>query len=160
MAFIDSAKFASRCSGYDYYKNDCVLEVKEADPILYEPDTFIAKVKGSEEEPYTVELHLNHPRKSKCNCPHANGRRVMCKHIIATYFAVVPAEADRFYNEVIKYEEAEEDRRDRIDDKIFKCLRQMSKDELEVELYRLITESPEWVARDFLMSHGEEYEYE
>ncbi|NMB97839.1 MAG: hypothetical protein GYA02_14710 [Clostridiaceae bacterium] len=38
-------------------------------------------------------INIVHPRKSKCNCPHADGRRVICKHMIALYFTVFPKEA-------------------------------------------------------------------
>ena len=38
---------------------------------------------------YNVYLNLEKPRKSTCNCPLANGKRIICKHIVATYFSVV-----------------------------------------------------------------------
>ena len=37
---------------------------------------------------------IKHPRKSKCNCPFAEGRRVVCKHMIALYFTIEPQAAE------------------------------------------------------------------
>ena len=33
---------------------------------------------------YSVYLNVSHPRKSSCNCPLANGKKIICKHIVAT----------------------------------------------------------------------------
>ncbi len=53
-------------------------------------------------------LISNIREKSHCNCPHANGKRIICKHQVALYFSVFPEEADQYYKEVIEYEEEEE----------------------------------------------------
>mgnify|MGYP002644725577 CR=1 FL=1 len=42
---------------------------------------------------YVVHIDKMHPRKSKCNCPFADGRRVVCKHMIALYFTAEPQAA-------------------------------------------------------------------
>ena len=67
-------------------------------------DVYSATVSGSSSEPYLVELYINHPRKSKCNCLHADGKRIICKHIVAVYFTVFPSEAERFYAEAMAYQ--------------------------------------------------------
>lgn len=38
---------------------------------------------------------MEHPRKSICNCPHADGRRVICKHMIALLFTASPEAANK-----------------------------------------------------------------
>ena len=48
---------------------------------------------------------MEHPRKSKCN-PHADGRRVICKHMIALLFTASPEAANKH---IIMLNEVEED---------------------------------------------------
>ena len=63
-------------------------------------------VSGTEE--YNVHIDINHPRKSTCTCPFAAGRRVICKHMVATFFTIYPEEAERIIKEEQEYEEVEE----------------------------------------------------
>ena len=65
---------------------------------------------GSENNSYSVIINIEHSRKSKCNCPHADGRRVICKHMIALYFTVFPKEAENFIIEAQQYEKEEKKR--------------------------------------------------
>ena len=75
MGLLDCASGASVWRGYDYFKEEKVTDIEQIGP-----DIFAAKVSGNSSTPYSVELNLNHPRKSKCNCPHADGKRIICKH--------------------------------------------------------------------------------
>lgn len=52
-------------------------------------------------------MDLDHVRRSSCTCPHAAGRRVICKHMLAVFFTAFPEEAKSYYENVQK---AEEDR--------------------------------------------------
>ena len=61
---------------------------------------------GTEE--YNVHIDIKHPRKSTCTCPFADGRRVICKHMVATFFTIYPEEAERIIKEEQEYEEEEE----------------------------------------------------
>lgn len=72
-----------------------VKEVMQVDDGVYD-----AIVEGSKE--YKVHLDINHPRKSSCSCPHADGKRIICKHIVAVYFAVNPKEVKRIDKEIDK----------------------------------------------------------
>ena len=58
---------------------------------------FKGAVNGSKE--YEVYLNLKNARKSTCNCPLANGKMIMRKHIVATYFKAVPGSAKDFEDE-------------------------------------------------------------
>ena len=78
MGLLECASGASVWRGYDYYIENKVLSFKKEENGYY-----TATVSGSSKSPYMVELHLDHPRKSKCNCPHANGKRIICKHMVA-----------------------------------------------------------------------------
>ncbi|MBQ0089720.1 MAG: hypothetical protein KBT27_10375, partial [Prevotellaceae bacterium] len=43
------------------------------------PFAYDGIVSGSENNKYSVHIETDHPRRSKCNCPFADGRRVVCK---------------------------------------------------------------------------------
>ena len=80
---LASAKSAWR--GLNIYKEGKVLTCKD------EGDGwFSGTVQGTAEQPYSVRISLNHPRKSTCDCPHAKDRLVVCKHKVALFFKAVP----------------------------------------------------------------------
>ena len=85
MKFIQIGSYWSQQNGYLYYENGNVLEINKINDKEY-----TGLVKGSGENVYSVHLITDHPRKSTCDCPRANGKRVVCKHLIAAYFAVNP----------------------------------------------------------------------
>ena len=82
MGMIECTSGASLWRGYDYYKENKVKNLIETFPGI-----FTADVEGNSDKPYIVEIDVAHPRKSKCTCPHADGKRIVCKHMMAVYFA-------------------------------------------------------------------------
>ena len=88
MGIIDIASSKSVWRGMDYHKQKKVLSYEENDDGTYEGD-----VAGSDNKKYHVHLDMIHPRKSKCNCPLANGKQIICKHIVAMSFCVDASEA-------------------------------------------------------------------
>ena len=86
MGIIQSASGNSCWRGLDYYKEKRVIKLKKINDFEYS-----SVVKGTSE--YNVHLNIKHPRKSYCNCPFADGKRIICKHIVATYFSAIPQEA-------------------------------------------------------------------
>ena len=149
MGLLESASFASRWRGYDYFKENKVLQLRELTPGIYS-----ASVQGNMPEPYAVELHLAHPRTSTCNCPHANGRRVICKHIVAAYFTALPEEADRFYREAMEEEEEAEQYAEDLENKVVSYIGKMKKAELQQALLELLTEGPDWLFDRFVRENG------
>ena len=149
MGLLECASGASVWRGYDYYKEKKVVNLEET-----EVNIFTAKVSGNSSEPYSVELHIDHPRKSKCNCPHADGKRIICKHIVAAYFTVLPKEADKFYAEAMAYQEEEEKRQDELSDKVCHYVRHMKKSELQEALLQLLFDGPEWQFDRFVRENG------
>ena len=151
MGLIECASYKSVARWYDYYENKKVLNVQEIDEYK-----FSAQVKGGENEPYNVEIDIEHPRRSKCNCPHANGKRIVCKHMIALYFTVFPEEAKKYYDRVIQeqreYEEQQEMLSDALDDYII----DMPLDDARNALLSLIHDLPEWTYRRFIDEHYED----
>lgn len=101
MALIDLASYNSLWRGYDYFDSKLVKNLTKINESEYE-----SIVSGAKD--YHVFISINHPRKSHCDCPHAEGRRIICKHMVATYFEIFPNEAKNLYEERLAYEEEEE----------------------------------------------------
>lgn len=148
MGVIDCASSASLWRGYDYHKANMVQSITQTGDT-----TYTATVKGSGTNLYTVEMDITHPRKSKCNCPFADGKRIICKHIIASYFEVFPKEAERIYNEAIKYEEDEDERLAELEEKLISYIGKMKKDDLAQALLELLFDGPEWQYERFIKEH-------
>ena len=85
VGLIEIASNNSVWRGMDYYENKKVLSWHKA-----EDGTYNGVVSGQEGKDYSVHIDKIHPRKSTCNCPFADGRRVVCKHMIALYFTAEP----------------------------------------------------------------------
>mgnify|MGYP003464204617 CR=1 FL=1 len=101
MGLLDLASYKLVWRGYEYYIEKYVItHFKQS------PTEIKGMVRGSGQKHYDVFINLEHPRKSKCNCPHADGKRIICKHMIALYFSSYPNEAKKYYEDVLtKYRE-------------------------------------------------------
>ena len=150
MRFINSASFVSQQRGYDYYKNGMVKSFK-----FISEDIVQALVKGSGNSIYNVEIDVKHPKKSKCNCPFAEGNTKICKHKIATYFTSFPEAAEEYENEVIRYIEEEENYWDELEYKLDRYIASLTKDELVTTVYELLVSLPDWVYEEFALRHIE-----
>lgn len=146
MGILDVASVKSILRGYDYYERRQVHNVKKIDDFRYE-----SFVNGSENNKYDVILDLKHPRKSECTCPHASGRLVVCKHIVALYFTIFPDEAERFFKEVMEAERNEEERIYQQELKLMHYVDEMSEEEAKTLLYSLLIEKDEWEQKMILM---------
>ena len=145
MGLLECASGASVWRGYDYYNEKKVQNLIETSS-----GVFTADVVGTASEPYTVEIDVAHPRKSRCNCPHADGKRIVCKHMVATYFAAYPAEAVRFYREYLKAQEEAEQYEEEICDRVQEYIGHMKKSELQQVLLELLFNGPEWQFERFV----------
>lgn len=67
MSLLTCASGNSVYRGYDYYNIGKVTMIDDVGG-----GQFKGFVDGSGSEPYEVFIDVNHPRKSHCNCPHAN----------------------------------------------------------------------------------------
>ncbi len=150
MGLLDLASGASAWRGYEYYQEKKITSVNKQSETEY-----TGKVLGSQKQPYDVKIDIDHPRKSACNCPHANGKRIICKHQIALYFTIFPGEAERYYREVVEYEEEEERRQDALDEKVIEYINSLSKDELRQTLYEVLYDGADWVFERFVREHIE-----
>lgn len=143
MGIISLASGNSCWRGLDYYKNKKVIKLKKINENEYS-----SIVKGSNN--YNVHLDIEHPRKSSCDCPLANGKRIICKHIVATYFTAMPKEATNFEEEQNRLQEEYEEYQDELYDKVIEYINKMSKDELIGELINIFDYGPEWIYDDFV----------
>lgn len=145
MGLINIASGNSTWRGLDYYKENKVSEYKEVSQSEYE-----GIVIGSNNKSYNVFMDIEHPRKSKCNCPHAKDKRIICKHIVALYFMVFPDEVDKFLKEVEEAEKEYEEYEEKLYNKTIKYINSMSKTELKEALIEILDISPEWVYDRFV----------
>ena len=90
----------------EYYKQNKVLSYT-----VNEDGSCEGIVAGSGDGNYHVHIDMEHPRKSTCDCPLANGKKIICKHIVAVSLCLDESEADRFKNEKTIYASEEEERR-------------------------------------------------
>ena len=145
MGLINIASGNSTWRGLDYYKENKVSEYKEVSQSEYE-----GIVIGSNNKSYNVFMDIEHPRKSKCNCPQAKDKRIICKHIVALYFMVFPDEVDKFLKEVEEAEKEYEEYEVKLYNKTIKIINSMSKTELKEALIEILDISPEWVYDRFV----------
>lgn len=148
MGLIECASGNSVWRGYDYYKEKKVSRLIRSDDTVYS-----ATIAGSDSNQYNVTIDAAHPRKSKCNCPHADGKRIICKHMVAVYFTAFPKEAERMYNEAIAYEKEEEKRQDELSDKLVTYIGKMKKDDLQQALLQVLFDGPEWQYDKFIREY-------
>ena len=151
MGLLSMASGVSVWRGYEYYLNKKVISNKQIEEYKYE-----GQAKGSNEEAYNVFIDIEHPRKSQCNCPHAFGTRIICKHMIALYFEAFPSEAEQYIKEVEQYEAEEEQREEELYEKVIQYIDSLSKKELQQALLEILNEGPEWMYDRFVRYRIEE----
>lgn len=151
MGLLDIASGASTSRGYEYYKDGYVKTWSALSEFVYE-----GTVRGSGSNNYKVAIDISHPRKSYCSCPHAAGRRIICKHQIALYFSVFPDEADKYCERIAKAEEEEEHYWDELGEKIDAYICSLSKEELQQILSGLLgtlADAESWIFDSFVTEH-------
>lgn len=143
MGILSVASTASVWRGYEYYTQKKVLSFKKLNDDEYE-----GEVAGSSGALYHVKINAAHVRSSKCNCPHADGRRIICKHMVALYFTAFPKEADAYIAEVEAYEREQEEyerEQERLRQERYAALKEyvmsLSKKELQEQLLEALLRS-------------------
>lgn len=135
MGLIETASGNSVWRGMDYYENKKVVSFKKLDDGIY-----AGVVSGSEGRAYNVYVETMHPRKSICNCPFAEGRRVVCKHMIALYFTAEPKAAEDFLKQVEEWEKEEEEQERQHYVELRRYVNSLTKAELQDRLYDALVE--------------------
>lgn len=164
MSFYSIASSKSVWRGYDYYKNNKILYCDKIN------DTeFVGACSGSNGEEYEIYIDTEHPKRSTCTCPHAEGIRRCCKHKIALFFTAFPDEAKNYYDDLLVEEEEEEEEEwelyeDEEEEKLYEeemeyrvdsYIESLKKDELKQLVYELLYEGPEWQYDKFIREHIE-----
>ena len=140
MGLIDLASSNSLWRGVDYYQSKNVKKIKKISDNEYN-----SIVSGTEK--YNVHIDINHPRKSTCTCPFAAGRRVICKHMVATFFTIYPEEAERIIKEEQEYEEIEERMFEEHLEEVKEYVNGLTDDEVRAELIDKLMD--EWYDDDY-----------
>ena len=135
MGLIEMASGNSVWRGMDYYERKMVCSWKKSGEEAYD-----GVVSGSEGNKYSVHIDKIHPRKSSCNCPFAEGRRVICKHMIALLFTAEPKAAKDFLRQVEEWEQEEEERERLHYKELREYVNSLSKKELQERLYDALVE--------------------
>lgn len=148
MGLLNLASATSAWRGYEYYKAGNVLTKIKLSETEYK-----GVLQGSDNKRYEVFIDIEYPRKSHCNCPHAKGKRIICKHQVALYFSVLPRETEKYYKEVLEYEEEEERRQEELDKKVVAYIKSLSKEELRQTLYEVLYDGADWVFERFVREH-------
>ena len=135
MKFISLARYSSQMKGLDYYLSGADKNLKQINEFEY-----TAIVDGSNNSKYQVYININKPRSSKCSCPFAEGNKVICKHMIATYFKVKPELAKQIEDELIAEEEEEEREFNRKYNEIFEYVNSLTEEEAKNILIEYLLE--------------------
>ena len=148
MKVINIASGNSTWRGLESYKEKRILSYNKIDEFRY-----WGKAKGNHNDIYNVFLDIEHPRKSKCDCPHAKGKRIICKHIVALYFTVFPDEVEVFLKEVEEAQKEYAEYENNLYSKTINHIRDMSKSELEEAMIEILNVAPEWVYDRFVRDY-------
>lgn len=135
MGLIECASNNSVWRGMDYYEGKKVLSWNKSGDEQYD-----GVVSGSNGEKYTVHIDKAHAKRSTCNCAFADGRCVVCKHMIALLFTAEPKQAEDFLKLVEEYEAEEEEREKEHYADLRKYVNGLSKAELQEQLYNALCE--------------------
>ena len=138
MGLIEIASGKSVWRGMDYYNDKKVISWEKTGD-----ETYSGVVSGSEDNIYNVHINKEHPRKSTCDCPFADGRRVICKHMISLYFTAEPEAAEAFLKEVEAWEAEEAERVEQHYKDLEQYVKTLSKAELQKQLLGALIELEE-----------------
>ena len=145
MGLLDIASGKSVWRGYDYFEKKRVLSYQMINDNLVE-----GVVSGSNGERYNVTVDLPHAKRSTCDCPHAEGKRRICKHKVALYFTAFPVAARQFIDDLRAYQEAEEERTERLEGAVIDYVHSLKKRELEELVLELLFGGPDWQFERFV----------
>ena len=150
MSLLSAASGQSRWRGYQCCKENKVMRTEPLGE-----GRFHALVSGSAEEPYDVTIDLEHPRSSVCTCPHAAGKRIVCKHMVAAYFAIFPEESEKFYKELLREEEEWEEYQEERNAKLVQVVRHLKRKDAQDILLDLLETGPDWLREQFIREYVE-----
>lgn len=152
MGLLGCASSESQWRGYNYFLSRKVISFKK-----FSDTRFHGIVSGSNGAEYQVFIDTEHPRSSTCDCPYANGKSIVCKHMIALFFRAFPLEAKKYYDNIMAYEEEAEKQQEEDERKLVSYVSGMKKSELQSALLELLLNGPAWQYDRFLREHIDLY---
>lgn len=150
MGILDIASAKSIWRGYDYFEQKRVIKVESESKTIIK-----GLVQGNSQSTYEVIIDLQHPKKSTCTCPHADGTRIVCKHKIAVYFSTFPEEAQRLLDETLDYQEETEKEQEQLEIKVLNFVRKLKKSELQELFLQMLFDGPNWQYEHFVRDYIE-----
>ena len=133
MKLLNLASNNSVWRGIDYHHENRIINWKEVGKNCYQ-----GQVKGSDGAVYDVTIDTVHPKKSTCNCPFANGRRVICKHMVALNLGIFPEKEQQMMDYIEEqnemYEKEYEREMKEREEEIIEYVMSLSKAELRQRL--------------------------
>ncbi|MBQ8555274.1 MAG: SWIM zinc finger family protein [Clostridia bacterium] len=148
MSLMSCASGASTWRGYNYFLERRAKITQRISNAQYDGIAM-----GSNNAEYSVHIDLEHVRKSSCNCPHADGKRIICKHMIALFFTAFPLEAKKYNEELIAYEREAELQAEEDECKVLSFVSGLKKVELQEILMQLLYNGPEWQWDKFIREY-------
>lgn len=152
MGLIQCASNAALWRGYDYYKSGKVITFALENR---ERTQFSAHVAGTspDHKYFRVFIDTVHPRTSTCNCPHAKGTRIVCKHMVAVYFKAFPNDAESVFEASAARRMKNPQRSRDMSNTVIEYVRNMKKPEMCATLLDLLFECPERQYKRFVQEH-------
>lgn len=133
MKLLNLASNNSFKRGIDYHHENRIISWEELEKNCYQ-----GKVKGSGSAVYDVTIDTAHPRKSVCNCPFAEDRRVICKHMVALDLGIFPEKEQQMMDYIEEknqmYEQEYEREMKEREEEIKEYVMKLSKTELREKL--------------------------
>ena len=148
MKVVNLASEKSAWRGYEYYKDGKVISYERIADNMYQ-----GKVRGSDDAVYSVTLNIVHPRSSSCDCPLANGKQIVCKHLVALYFAIYPQDAVEYKKQVDQAQAEYEAWLEGVPERVEKYVRKLSKAELQEQLLDILFNSEDWLLDRYIREH-------
>ena len=148
MSLMSCSSGTSVWRGYNYFLEHKAKITKRINNTQYD-----GTVTGSNDAAYSVHIDLEHVRKSSCNCPHADGKRIICKHMIALFFTAFPLEAKKYHETQIAYEREAELQAEEDECKVLSFISGLKKVELQEILMQLLYDGPEWQWDKFIREY-------
>lgn len=144
MELYRSASLQSQFRGYDYFNDKKVISFK------YLGDSIYGGIVKGDSTTYDVTINIKHPKSnSHCNCPHAEGTKIICKHMVALYFAIFPEKAKQFMEEIDEHNRKVDEYKQELEIKMQKYIKSMSKKELEEALLECLYQV-DWLYDNFI----------
>lgn len=131
--------------GLAYYRSGCARITSVEGSVVY------GEVEGSDGHVYDVQIDIEKPYKSHCNCPYASGDEDMCKHEVALYYEYLEHK-----DEFVKSSAPSNVKFDSVEEAVNSYIKKLNNTQKDMILKIFIIESPEWIREKYLPKYKED----